>query len=274
MTVQKGLGPDWGRRYGPWALITGASDGIGRAMAHEAAERGLNLVLVARRADRLRDTARDLSDRFGTQSRIISGDLADPNFVALLIGETASLDIGLFVPAAGFGTAGALIDIDPANDIAMVDVNCRAVLQLTHAFARRMATRGSGGIIFFSSIVAFQGTAHAANYAATKGYIQLLAEGLRRELKLLGIDVLACAPGPVATGFAARSNLRMGRAENPLVVARETMQALGQQAIVRPGPLAKLLTYALATLPRGPRGAIMSSIMGGMTSHHQQAIKD
>ena len=258
----------WTRRYGPWALVTGASDGIGRALAVEAARRGLNLVLVARREDRLAEVAATLAEH-GIQTRIFVADLTDLADVARVLVVAATLDIGLFIAAAGFGTAGDALTTDRAEELAMIDVNCRAVFQMTHALAPAMAARGRGGIILFSSIVAFQGVAHAANYAATKAYVQVLAEGLHRELKPRGVDVLACAPGPVNSGFAARSNLMMGQAASARTVARATLNALGKRAIIRPGLLSKLLIYGLATAPRSLRGAIMSSIMQGMTRHHQ-----
>lgn len=267
MTDAKRPPSRWARRYGPWALVTGASDGIGRAFAADAARRGLNLVLVARRAQRLDALATELVQRHGISARVIAADLGNAQEVARVLSETKDLDIGLFVPAAGFGTSGALTDIDPADDLAMLDVNCRAVVQMIHPIARAMAARGRGGIVLLSSIVAFQGTARAANYAATKAYMQVLAEGLRRELRPRGVDVIACVPGPVESGFAARAGMQLNGA-SPATIAQPTLSALGRRGIIRPGFLSKLLVYSLATAPRTPRGAIMSAIMRGMTSHH------
>lgn len=257
----------WVQRYGRWAIVTGASSGIGRACALEAARRGLDVVIVARREDELRRLAAEIA-AIGRASRIMAADLADPDAVAGVMADIADLDIGLLVAAAGFGTAGDFLAIDTRQELEMIDVNCRAVFQLVRGLAPRMAARRRGGIVLFGSIVAFQGVARAANYAATKAYAQVLAEGLHRELKPLGIDVLASAPGPVNTGFAARSDLQMGAATSAETVARATLNALGKRAIVRPGLLSKLLIYGLATAPRALRGRIMSSIMQGMTRHH------
>lgn len=117
-----------------------------------------------------------------------------------------------------------------------------------------------------SSVVAFQGTPMSANYAATKAYVQSLAEALRHELRPSGVDVVASAPGPVASGFAARARLRMAHAATPEVVARATLAALGRRATVRPGGLSKLLGWSLATAPRALRVVIMGRIMGGMAA--------
>ncbi|MGE0314147.1 MAG: SDR family NAD(P)-dependent oxidoreductase [Lautropia sp.] len=132
-------------------------------------------------------------------------------------------------------------------------------------FGRLFAARGRGGIVLMSSVVAFQGAPMSAHYAATKAYVQSLAEALRHELRPCGVDVIASAPGPVASGFAARARMHMARAADPEVVARETLSALGRRATVRPGGLAKLLGWSLATAPRALRVLIMGRIMGGMT---------
>lgn len=119
--------------------------------------------------------------------------------------------------------------------------------------------------MLFGSIVGFQGTPFAAHYAATKAYVQALAEGLAVELAPRGVDVVASAPGPTHTGFAARAGMRMGKALTP-AVAGPTLAALGRRTTVLPGRLTKLLTYSLAPLPRRARVAIMGRVMRGMTT--------
>lgn len=149
----------------------------------------------------------------------------------------------------------------------MVDVNCRAVAALAHAFGRTLAERGRGGLVLMSSLVAFQGVPRAANYAATKAYVQSLAEGLHTELAPFGVDVIASAPGPVHSGFARRAGMVMGLAAQPAVVAEATLRALGRRTTVRPGLLSKLLELSLAVLPRWGRVRMMAKVMGGMTKH-------
>lgn len=215
--------------YGPVALVTGASDGIGEAFARDLARRGYDLVLVARRRDRLERLAGELAGAHAIRAEVIAADLGVASEVDRVIAQTAGRDIGLLVAAAGYGTSGRFIDQPLENELGMIDVNCRAVATMTHAFARRFAARGKGGIVLMSSLVAFQGVPLSANYAATKAYVQTLSEGLRAELKPAGVDVIACAPGPVASGFAERANMTMKSAERPEVVARETLDKLGRR---------------------------------------------
>jgi len=257
-----------GAKYGPWAVVTGASDGIGRAIAVELAAAGVSLVLVARRQDALDELARTLRAQHAIDARTVALDLARPGSTEALVDATRALDVGLLVAAAGRGTSGPFCEADLDAELAMVDLNCRAVAALAHAFGRRFVTRGRGGLVLMSSLVAFQGVPGAANYAATKAYVQSLAEGLRQELAPHGVDVLASAPGPVHSGFAARAHMKMGAAQTPREVARGTLAALGRWGTVRPGLLSRLLELSLSLLPRWGRVRMMGVVMHGMTKHH------
>lgn len=258
-------------RYGPTAVVTGASSGIGAAIAERLAVAGLDLVLVARRADRLDAMASGLEDRHGIKVVVTPLDLARTDGTAELAAATADLDVGLFVASAGFGTSGRFLDADIAAELEMLDVNCRAVVSQTHTFARRFADRGRGGIILLSSIVAFQGLPNAAHYAATKAYIQTLADGLRVELKPRGVDVLAAAPGPTNSGFADRADMRMGSALRPERLAEPILRSLGRRPTAMPGLRSWGLRASVAPLPRPARTAIMGQVMGQMTSHQRPA---
>lgn len=256
------------RVYGPWALVPGASDGIGRACAAALAAAGFNLILVARREAVLAALADELSRRHAIACCVVAADLGEAAGVANVAAAAAAQDVGLAVLAAGFGTSGNFIESDISAELAMIDVNCRAVTALSHALARQMRTRRAGrrsGLMLFSSLVGFQGVPRAANYAATKGFVQVLAEGLRLELAVHGIDVLAVAPGPINSGFAARAGMTMGLAQTPDVVANGALAALGRTGTVRPGWLSKGLEAALAPLPRRARSRIMQQVMAGMT---------
>jgi short-subunit dehydrogenase len=254
-------------RYGPWAVVTGASSGIGRAIAIDLAAKGLHLVLVARSRAELDQIAGDLTARYRVETRVITADLATADGMAQVETGTKDLEVGLLVAAAGFGTAGWFIDARLEDELAMLDVNCRAVMQLSLHFAGRFVRRGRGGLILFGSLVGYQGTPHAAHYAATKAYVQTLAEALHVELASKGVDVLSSAPGPVASGFGRRARMQMGAAEKPETVAQATLDALGKKMTVTPGPLSKFLTWSLMTAPRGLRVRIMGRIMRGMTGH-------
>jgi short-subunit dehydrogenase len=246
--------------YGPWAVVTGASSGIGRECAKWLAAAGFDLVLVARRGAELQHLTRELA----RPSRIVVADLADGAGLAAVEAATADLDVGLLVAAAGFGTSGPFLDGDPQVEKAMLDLNCSAVLSQSRHFGMRFVRRGRGGLVLFGSLVGFQGAPWAAHYAATKAYVQTLAEGLHVELASHGVDAIASAPGPVHSGFAARARMKMSAAEQPATVARATMEALGRKMTVTPGVLAKFLTFSLMMAPRSLRSRIMGRIMGGM----------
>lgn len=259
---------DTARRYGPWAVVTGASEGIGRAFAAELARRGLHLVLVARREAQLQTLAAELHQRHGVDCRVIAVDLSDPDALQRVAEQTDALDVGLLVAAAGFGTSGQMVDNHLDEELNMIDLNCRAVLGLSWHFAQQFKARRRGGLVLLSSLVAFQGVPRAANYSATKAYVQTLAEGLRVELEPFGVDVLASAPGPIASGFAARADMRMSLSMKPEVVARVSLDALGRRTTVRPGGLSKLLGWSLAMLPRWAMVRVIAQVMKGMTAHH------
>lgn len=256
-------------KYGKWAVVTGASSGIGRELAERLAEAGLNLVLNARRESLLQTFAQELQQAYGTTTRIIAADLSTQQGMDTLLQGVQDLDVGLLVATAGFGTSGSFLESDLANEINMLEVNCNASMQLTHHFGQRFAQRGRGGIILMGSIVGFQGVPYAAHYAATKAYIQSFAEALALELKPHGVDVLSAAPGPVVSGFAERADMQLGAALKPEDVGVPILKALGRKSTVLPGTLTKFLVGSLRTLPRWGKIRVMRLIMGGMTKHQR-----
>lgn len=258
------------QKYGPWAIVTGATSGIGLELAQRLAEAGLNLVINARRPDELTKVAQLLTATNGVTVRVVAADLADPAGIQQLIDQTADLAVGLLVASAGYGTSGLFIQSTLAEELNMVRVNCEAVLALTHHYGNRFAEQKRGGIILLSSLVAFQGVPFSANYAATKAYVQSLAEALAVELKPAGVEVLAAAPGPVRSGFGERANMVMNMALTPAQVGIPVLRALGRQTTVLPGLLTKFLVYSLRTVPRWGKVKIMQQVMGGMTAHQRQ----
>jgi short-subunit dehydrogenase len=252
-------------RYGPWAVVTGASSGIGREMSAVLADAGLNVLLVSRRRAELLELSSRLQADHGIQARVVVADLATEAGLAGVREGIEDLDVGLLIASAGFGTSGPFLQASTAEELAMLDVNCRAVLSLCLQVVPDLVERGGGGVVLMSSIVGLQGTPGAAHYAATKAWVHVLAEGLHAELRPMGVDVLASAPGPVHTGFADRAGMQMGRALAPAQVAASTLNALGRRATVAPGGLSRMLTWSLATLPRPARVRIMGVVMDGMT---------
>jgi uncharacterized protein len=257
-------------RYGSWAVITGASSGIGREIGYRLAEAGLNLVLVGRQRTLLEQMSTELDNRHSIQVRVVELDLALESSVKTLETTTHDLDVGLLIVAAGFGTSGSFLNTQLEPEIEMLNVNCRALLELNWYFGRRFAERGRGGIVLMSSIVGFQGTPFAAHYAATKAYVQALGEALSVELAPLGVDVLTAAPGPTHSNFAIRAGMKLGVALKPQDIAQPILTALGHQSTVLPGFLSKLLAYSLMPLPRWVRVRIMGGVMAGMTQHQRR----
>lgn len=259
------------KQYGPWALVTGASSGIGKALAERLAEAGLHVILSARREEVLTQLATSLESKYGVDTMVVAVDLSEPEAANKVIAATASLDIGLVVAAAGFGTSGSFTEADLKEELDMLQVNCAALLQLTHWSAAQFTERKKGGIILLSSMVGFQGVPYAAHYAATKAYVQSLGEALAQELKPMGVDVLAAAPGPVESGFGRRADMQMNMSLKPDEVAVPILKALGRKSTVLPGLLTKFLVGSLRTVPRWGKIRIMKLVMGGMTKH-QRAI--
>ncbi len=195
----------------PLALITGASSGIGAAFAQRLAERGHDLVLVARRGDRLAQLGRDLGRAHGVTAHVAAHDLTEAGAVAALMARLAEggLAADVLVNNAGFGTQGHFLDADLARELSMIDLNCRALTALTYAVARGMQQRGRGGaIIHTSSVGGFAPAPYFATYGATKAYILSFSEALACELAPHGILVQTLCPGATTTEFADVANFK------------------------------------------------------------------
>jgi uncharacterized protein len=240
-------------RYGPWAVVVGASDGIGAAFAEEIAARGSNVVLVARRQAALDELAGRLGTAYQIRTRVVVADAGTPDGISAVAG--LSEDVGLLVCNAALAPIGPFLDLTPADLDAMLDLNCRSAAHLAHAYGRRFAARGRGGIVLLSSMAGDQGSALVAHYAATKAYLRVLAEGLWAELEPYQVDVLASCPGLVATPTFERTHAaRPGRLVPPpmapATVARETLNALGRGPSLIPGRRNRLLGSVARMLPR------------------------
>ncbi len=218
-------------RYGPWAVITGASSGIGRALALELARAGLDVVLVARRQDRLEALAAEVAG-MGRAHRVLAMDLTAERAVDDLVARTADLDVGLVMHAAGFGLGGPHGDHPLEAHRRMLDLNCRVTLELVQRFEPRLVPRGRGGVVLLASVIAFTGVPWSAHYAATKAYVMSLGEGLQVEWATQGLDVTIVAPGPTATEFFEHASMTASAASTPEEVARTTVARLGRRGVV------------------------------------------
>jgi short-subunit dehydrogenase len=251
------------QRYGPWALVAGASEGLGAAYARALARRGLGLLLVSRRAAPLRQLAAELRARTGVGVRCIVGDLADTATISRLAAAAYRHEVGLLVYNAAHAPVGDFADADPDSLERVADVNIRGPLRLCRAILPGMAARGRGGIVLMSSLAGNQGTARIAAYAASKAFNRVLAEGLWQELKPRGVDVVACCAGAVRTpGYAGAVGRDAPGTLDADQVAERTLQALERGPLVIPGFVNRLAAVLLGRLlPR--RAAIR--IMAGTT---------
>lgn len=252
-------------RYGPWALVTGASSGIGAEFAGQLAAMGLNLILVARRKQRLDDLAQQLEERNKIQVRALRADLSQPDFMSVIRSAIQSIEVGLLVNNAGFGLAGNFLDHPLEKEVALLDVNCRAPLILTHEFGRRMAERGRGGIIFVSSVSGYIATPFEAAYAASKAYELFLAESLSYELKDNGVNVLALCPGVTITEFHDLAGIRAVAAMPVKPVVALALKELGKKPSVIAGWHNRLLVSLINLVPRRIRivkaGRVMKNLL-------------
>jgi len=253
-------------RYGPWALVTGASAGIGTEFARQLSEMGLNLVLVARRRQRMEDLARELESRHKIQLRIVTADLSQPDFLPLILSATESIDVGLLINNAGFGVASRFLEHDLEKELALLDVNCRAPVILSHVFGRQMAQRKRGGIIFVSSVSAYIATPFEASYAASKVYELFLAESLGYELKKDGVDVLALCPGSTDTEFHEIAGSSAVAAMPVQPVVELGLKKLGKKPVAIPGWHNRLLVYTLKLTPRRMQTLLAGRVIGNLVT--------
>jgi short-subunit dehydrogenase len=190
---------EFAKHYGPVALITGASSGIGKSFAESLAAQGFDLVLVARRLERLETLAGVLRGAHGVEVNVHRVDLADGGAADQILDVTSSLDVGLVVSNAGTGDKGRFESGDASVMAKTLMVNCNTPMLLAHGFVPRLKLRGRGGIIFTSSVEGLIGCPFSTVYSSTKGFLNSLGEALWGELAPEGIDVLTLCPGATAT---------------------------------------------------------------------------
>ena len=193
--------------YGPWALVTGASSGIGEEFARHAAANGINVVLVARREERLNEVAAELTARYDIQARAVAVDLGRDGFLDRVTEATDDLDIGLLVSNAGAGNPGPFISLPRERLREIVQLNVITHLDLAHHFGQRLAKRGRGGIVLVSAVAAAGGLPYMANDSATKAYPLNLGEALHVELRQAGVNVTVLVPVLVNTPVVTRIGL-------------------------------------------------------------------
>lgn len=205
-------------RYGRWGIVAGASEGLGAAFARGLARRGMNVVLLARRADVLEALAEELRTEHGIEVRTAAVDLADPELATLLQRTTGTLEVGVAIYNAAHAPVGDFVERPIEDLMRVVDVNVRGPVSFARMFAPPMVVRRRGALVMVSSVAGFQGTPRLATYAASKAFATMLAEGLWGELRRHGVDVIAAVAGAIRTpGY-----FRTSRRDAPGTVDAET----------------------------------------------------
>src|SRR4030042_1416630 len=217
-------------KYGEWALITGASSGIGKEFALRFAGKGMNVILIARRGKLLRALSKEIKSNFKVKTLVIPIDLAKNDFMKKLLPKVGKKEIGILINNAGFGSIGEYTEIDMKHETAMVKLNCVVPTILTHHFSKQMIKRKKGAVIFLGSVAGFYPVPYMTTYAATKVFNIYLGNALWYELKKHNVDVLTLNPGGTATEFQRIAKTTTG----PFVrsaedVVNTALKALGRR---------------------------------------------
>lgn len=270
---------DFLAKYGPWAVVTGSSSGIGAEYARQLAATGFSLVLVARRKDRLDAAAKSLMEVHPIQVKTLAADLSTTAGVQSVIDSTVDIDVGLLISNAGMELHGSFFGDDIDAHEKMIALNVTATTRLAHAFGKRLGKRRKGGIVFTSSM-AWNGFPSWASYSATKSFVTILGVLLRPEMKEVGVDVLCLEPGVVATEMVDNVNAdgidfrRIGMYPQPVKdCVAETLRALYDgKARVTPGFMNKIMIWVTSWLPEQVRLGMMDSMMDKTMSKEQRAF--
>jgi short-subunit dehydrogenase len=250
-------------RYGPWALITGASSGIGRAMADEVAGRGIPCVILSNEQEQLERARDELIAAHGIEVEAVCVDLAAADVADRIGAQLGDRELGLLINNASFGRTGPFGSDEMDTYRRMLSVNIDAYVALTHRFLPAMVKRGRGGVVFVSSLNSLvPGIGRSAVYSATKAFETSFACGLWQELLDTSVDVLLVIPGPTRTGFQEEAGTKLASwAMEPAAVAGEAIEQLGQRLVHVAGDVNQVLAGSLQRLALEPRVEIASWVL-------------
>jgi short-subunit dehydrogenase len=250
--VQESSGLEFAARYGPWAVVTGGSQGVGRAWAEAVARRGVNLVLIARRADVLEAAAAEIRAA-GVDVRVLSTDITAPRFMDELTSLTADLDIGLVVHNVGSWERehGWFLDDPIEVSLKTIEVNCVVPTRLAEAYGRGMCERGRGGLVLVGSLTGLAGQPLEATYSAAKAYAQHLAEALWTEFGERGVDVV-CVPlgGTRTEALEAKGVIDLQNLPTAEEVVAEAIEHLGDGPVFVPMEANRVFFEKVSNLDR------------------------
>ncbi len=254
------------KRFGPWALVTGASSGIGKEFVRQLAASGLNVALVARRETLLYEVGQGIAKDFNVEYRTVVADLSQEGFLDKLAEATNDLDIGLVVSNAGTGNPGEFLKIDRGELENLLRLNTLAHLDIAHHFGRRLVERGQGGLLFVGAMGAHKGVPYMANDGGAKAYVQSFSEGLHVELKPLGVHVTVLPPGFTDTDVIAKFGLTPDSMPmRPMTVERvsEGLKALrDNRSMIIPGRLNRIMNAVVpASLVRGMTAKMLKQML-------------
>ena len=246
-------------KYGPWAVIAGASEGLGAAFANALAARGVNLVLLARRAELLQELAEGLRKQ-GVQVRTVACDLARPDLAEVLEEATRELEVGLAVYNAAYAPIGTFMEQKTEALLRVVDVNVRGPIVFARTLTPKMIARRRGGVLLMSSMAGFQGAPNIATYAASKAFTTVLGESLWHELAPQGVDVVVSCAGAIRTpGYKQSAKGDAPGTLNAEDVAEASLNTLGRGPIVVPGMTNQFARFLLGrVLSRRAAVALMA----------------
>jgi len=239
------------------ALVTGASSGIGTALARRIAGEGRDLVLTARRVDRLEALAGEIGGQHQVRAEVIGADLARPGAPAELVAEVErrGLEVEWLVNNAGFGTGGRFDRLPVARELDEIRVNVKAPVELAGRLMPAMVRRGRGAVVNVASVAGFGPMAYTATYAATKAFLISWSEAVAAELRGSGVSVLCVCPGFTRTEFQETAGLDVGGVPGVLwmsaeAVADQAVAAIGRQTVLVTGPLNWLTSVGMRLAPR------------------------
>lgn len=265
---------DFAWTYGPWAMVTGASSGLGECYARALAARGLNLIVTARRGERLRTLAAELRAEHDVHIDVVEADLLQPAAMRLLRDAVQDRDLGLVVCNAGFGASGPFQELELRRQVDMVRLNCEAPVRLMHGLSPRLIRRGRGGVIMLASVSSLQCTPWMAVYGATKAFDLHFAEALTVELGRHGIDVLSVCPGHTATEFHQLAGVEKaatgGAPADPMDVVEQSLRKLGKQMTFVHGRRNRWMGFANRLVPRSISAWAAGKVLGKRLPQDQE----